>query len=220
MSEQANEGQGQESGQGATGTGQESTGQQGQQGGQTGQESGQGQGQESGGFDLSKIEDPNLRAFLEHQQKDTAEARREAAQYRTQLRETQQTLQQMQRQGETEAQRQERERAEADQERERLREENRMLKVTGVVAEKATAAKAFSPTAVLNMIKGSIEYDADGRPTNVDTLIADLKRTDPYMFQRSRVATDASAGGSGGSPAPSMNDRIRQAAGRGRVQED
>jgi hypothetical protein len=223
MSEQANE-TGQESGQGATGTGQEPTGQQGAQQGQgTGQESGNGQqGSDQRGsgadFDLSKIQDPNLRAYLEHQQKATAEARREAATYRTQLREVQANLTQQQQANETAEQKAQREQVERDERTQRLEQENRDLKVGAVVRSAAATAKAFSADTVWAMIKDQVTTDDQGKPTNVEALIADLKRDHAYVFQRARSTAVAGAGGTG--PALTMNDRIRAGVRRGPSQED
>src|SRR5690349_7375526 len=120
--------QGQEPGTGTTGAGQEPTGQQQGQDGQQG--SGQApEHQQAPQFDLSQIQDPALRAYLEGQQAEAREARREAANYRTQLRDVQQQHDQFRQQHETDEQRAQREAAEREQRLTALEAENRLLKV-------------------------------------------------------------------------------------------
>lgn len=211
MSESAGD-TGQEPGQQAQGTSQED----GQQGG-TGQESGQqGQeGQESQTFDLDAIQDPALKGYLSTLAKDVRESRQEAANYRTQLRQTQNQLQELTRKGETDADRQERERKEAQEERAKLIEENRNLKVGQAAVSAATKAMALNPATVAGLISSKVTLDENGDPTNVDALISDLKRTDAYLFKR--ISGDAGGGGGEQRPANNMNDNIRNALGRGAV---
>lgn len=199
---------GQEPGQGTNGTGQEPPA------GQQGQEPGQGQPANGAEFDLSKVEDPGLKAYLEKLSSDTQEARQEAARYRTELRTAQQAAQEAARANESAEQRAERERQEREQETERLRAENRDLKVGTVVRDQAAKANALNPTAVYALIKDRVTVDDDGKPTNVDALLTELKRTDAYLFKR--TTADAGEGaGAGSGPASTMNDQIRQMAGRG-----
>ena len=49
------------------------------------------------------------------------------------------------------------------------------------------------------LIQGKIEYDADGKPTNVDKLIADLVKDKPYLLKQEQ--------GGGGSVANPANGR-------------
>lgn len=212
-------GTGQESGSQTSGAGQESGQQQqgnGQQGGQqqgTGQEPGQqGGGQGGQEFDLASIQDPALKGYLEALSRDVQESRREAATYRTQLRDAQQQVQQFQRQNETDAQRLEREQRERDAETERLRQENRDLKVGTAATAAATKANALNPATVVGLISSKVQLDDQGNPTNVDALITDLKKSDPYLFRR--VSGDAGGGSGEQRPSGSMNDMIRGAFGR------
>jgi hypothetical protein len=209
MTTQANE-TGQEPGTGTGGTGQES--------GQSGQEGQEPTGQPANGaeFDLSKVEDPNLRAYLQKVSTDATEARQEAAKYRTELRAAQQAATEAARANESAEQKAERERQERDQRLERLEQENRDLKVGTVVRDQAGKANALNPTAVYALIKDRVTVDDDGKPTNVDALLTELKRTDAYLFRR--TTADAGAGtGTESGPGQTMNDQIRQAAGRGTV---
>ena len=176
--------QGQESGnqQGGT-TGQESGAGagQGQESGQQGQNQQQGTGQQGQGqasqFDLSTIQDPALRSYLETIQKDLSETRQEAARYRTERN----TLQQAQ---ETEAERIQREAAERDERLRTLEEENRALKVNGLVETAAKEAKAHNPATVVRMLASQVELGEDGKPKNLTDLLTALRQSDPYLFKR------------------------------------
>lgn len=189
----------------------------GQNGGQPGQAPGQNGGQQGqqqqgnqGTPDLSGITDPNLRAWVEAQARETREAREEAARYRTERNGFQQQIQQFQRQNETAEQQAQREQAEREAETQRLRDENRSLRVGQAFATAATAAHALDPGALLNLIGGpaKVELDDQGKPTNVDALITQARETYPWAFSR----TSADAGGGAGQQTLSsggMNDFIR-----------
>lgn len=193
--------------------GQEPTAQQGQQGAGTGQEPNP-QTPQTGTpqrFDPSSIEDPAIRAVVERITKDAEEARREAARYRTEARTFQEQITERQRQDETAEQTAARLQQESQDRLAALEEENRSLKVGSVVREKASAARAFNPAVVLTMIDKDIQVDEKGNPTNVDALLADLKTSDPYLFQRQHSGADGGAGGGAGNGAPvtGVNDLIR-----------
>lgn len=222
MSQQATEqgGQGQESGT-QQGAGTQGAGQEPPQGGGQSQEGGQqqqGQQQQTGEFDLSTIQDPALRAYLEKVQKDAQEARQEAARYRTERNTYQQQAQTFQRQNETEQERQQREAQEAQERLERLERENRELRVGTALQAAATQAHAFNPALVASMLDAKVTLDDKGNPVNVQDLLKDLRQSDPYLFKR----TDANGGegtGQQGQPTGNMNDVIRGqiAARRGRT---
>lgn len=215
MSTNATEQPGQEPGAaGATGTeGQEPQSQNGDQGQEPGAEGTQ-------GFDPSTIQDPALRAYLEKLDKDTKEARQEAARYRTERNALQEAETQRQRQNETAEQAAQRE---ADEQRERLEKlerENRDLRVGSVLREKATAAKAHDPALVASLLDAKVQVDDKGGVTNADDLLAELRQTSPYLFKRTRSdGGDGNGADNDGAPAGgSMNDIIRgqMAARRGR----
>lgn len=140
--------------------------------------------------DLTAITDPTLRSYVESQLRDAAEARQEAARYRTQAREAQGKVTEYERASETAEQTAERERAERDAETERLRQENRDLRVGGTVKAAALEAKAFDPELVYTLVESQVVLDEQGGPTNVAALLSDLRRDKPYLFRR----TDAGAG--------------------------
>lgn len=213
--EQTGGGQGQESGAANQGQGQESTqGNQQQQGNGQGQESGasqqQQQGTDQGQFSLESITDPAVRAYVEAQQRQAQEARQEAARYRT---ERNQVVQQ----NETEQERIARENQERQDRLDTLERENRELKVGQAIQAAATDAKAFNPALVARMLDDKVTLGDDGKPTNLQDLLRDLRQSDPYLFKR--ASTDAGEGGDEQSkPTGNMNDVIRGqiAARRGR----
>lgn len=213
MSTSSTEGgnQGQESGTATQGQGQEST--QGQ--GSTGQESGtqgqSGQSSQAGEFSLDAITDPAVRAYVEAQQRQAAEARQEAARFRTERNTLQQQAQDAQRQNETDQQRIEREATERQERLEALERENRTLKVGAAIRSAAAEAKAFNPNLIASMLDSRVTLGDDGKPTNLQDLLRELRQSDPYLFKRG----DANGGegtGQQSAPATSMNDVIRNAA--------
>jgi hypothetical protein len=206
-------GQGQESGAATQGQGQESTQGEQQQGQGQGQESGasqQQQGTDQGQFSLDAITDPAVRAYVEAQQRQAQEARQEAARYRTERN----TLVQ---QNETEQERIAREATERQERLEALEQENRSLKVGQAIQAAASDAKAFNPVLVAQMLDAKVTLGDDGKPTNLQDLLKDLRQSDPYLFKR--ADTNAGEGKDEQSkPTGSMNDVIRSqvAARRGR----
>lgn len=179
----------------------------------------QGQGGSGDQFDVSTIQDPQVRAYVEGLQRETGEARDQAARYRTERNTVRDQFTNLQQQHETAEQRAAREQQERDQaaqaERERLttlETENRALRAAAAIATAATGA--HNPDVVARMIGPQVTYDDQGQPTNVQDLVANLRQSDPYLFRR--TSADAGAGGGEGNQTPpSMNDWIRgQAAAR------
>lgn len=208
--------------------GQEPGTQQGQEGSQ-GQEPGtqQTQGQEPGSQqqdtgtdqapDFSSIQDPAVRAHLERLDKDAREARAEAARYRTERNTARQQATEAQRANETAEQTAQREAQEAQERTERLERENRDLKIGGALRDAATAAKAHNPQRVVDLLTAKVELDDEGKPTNVQDLLKDLRKSDPYLFKRAQQ--DGGEGNDGdAAPSGDMNSVIRSqvAARRGR----
>lgn len=185
---------------GGNGQGQEppANGQQGQEsGGQQQQETGNGSGEQ---IDYSTIQDPALRGHLERLDKAAREARADAARYRTERNAERDKVTEFQRQNETAEQKAQREQQEREQqaqtdkaERQALEQENRRLRNATAVQAAAVAAKAFNPARVMEMIQDQVTLDSDGKPNNLDDLLKELRKTDPYMFKR--ASTDAGNGG-------------------------
>ena len=82
-----------------------------------------------------------------------------------------------------------------------------------------TAAKtAGAPDGdlIYRVIKSDIEFDDNGKPTNLSALIDDLKQLSPNLFKVEPKRIDGGAGnGTKPKTSDSMNSFIRQAAGRG-----
>jgi len=84
-------------------------------------------------------------------------------------------------------------------------------------ATRDAAKKAGAPDAdlIYRVIKGDIEYADDGTPSNLKTLIDDLKQLSPNLFKAESKRIDGGAGnGSKPKVSESMNSFIRSAAGR------
>jgi hypothetical protein len=203
--------------------GQESGTEQGQNG-STGQESGTegGQGQESGTQqetgtpDLTSITDPVLRGWVEQQAQQAAEARREAARYRTERNTLQTKVTEAQRASETEQQRVERENQERQDRLDALERENRDLKVGSAIRDAAKDARAHNPQRVVDLLNAKVELDDEGKPKNLQDLLKDLRKSDPYLFKRAGSQDAGEGNGDDGAPTGTINDTIRGMARRGR----
>lgn len=219
MSVQTNGGAGQAPATGTPGQGQAPTGQQDQQG--TGQAPGQGQqGTQGQQQQVQEAFDANtpLEQLPEAIRGYVASLRQEAARYRQEARTLQEQVQQFQRQNETAEQAAQREAQEAKARLQALEQENRDLKVGAQFQRLATEARALSPAALWDLVKGrgiQVDVDDKGNPTNIPAILAGLQQSDPYLFARTPQGADG--GGAGGGTGPQgtdMNDWIR---GRGRA---
>lgn len=204
------QGQGQEPGQQQQGTGQEPG--DGQQQGGTGQGSGGQQGQQ--GPDLSSLPE-DVRTYLEKQQRDAAEARREAAKYRTDLRTAQGEVEKFRQATMTDEQRRQ---AEADalrKENETLKEQARTAGLQAAVTEQATALRFHSPRAALAMLdRSQIEYDDNGKPTNLRALLEKVAADEPYLVRRQGPGGGGEGRSRQAGASRGMNDLIRERMGR------
>lgn len=165
-------------------------------------------------FDPDTIEDPAVKAWAKMQAAELQRARQEAAQFRTERGTLQQQVQQFQRQSETAEQTAQREAQERQTRLDALEAENRDLKVGGAVQTAAVQAQAHNPAAVWELLKArgmDVPMDEQGKP-NPAPVLADLKRSDPWLFKA--PATGADGGSGGGRPAPAgtgqtINDMLR-----------
>lgn len=205
---------------GTPGQGQDPAGQQDQHPAGTPQ-AGQAPGDGDPQFSLESIQDPALKAYLQRQESELTRARQEAARYRTEARTHAEQVQQFQRQSETAEQAAQREATERQARLDALEQENRDLKVGGAVQAAAVKAQALNPTTVWDLIKArglQVETDEQGRPTNVDAVLAAVKASDPYLFRQAQVGADAGAGNGSGQvtgPAGSGDDINSLLRGRG-----
>ncbi len=80
----------------------------------------------------------------------------------------------------------------------------------------AAAAGAIYPEDIPRLVSGEVEFDDDGEPTNADDLVEALKKSKPALFGTARPgsADGGARGGGDGGKVPTMDERLRQAAGR------
>lgn len=103
---------------------------------------------------------------------------------------------------------------ELEAEREDLLRERRTYAAKEVAMSEAEKLKAKSPLRVFKLIQADIEYDDDGKPTNIAALIKEVQKDVPELFLSQNGSAD---GGAGNGRTPSgfdMNDAIRRATGR------
>lgn len=94
---------------------------------------------------------------------------------------------------------------------EALAAENRDLRLEGVVTQEATAAKALDPVLVFRALdRTAVEFDSDGKPTNVKALVGDLKKAHPSLFQRIEGSGDGGSRQGGGVRQGGMTGQIRE----------
>lgn len=106
---------------------------------------------------------------------------------------------------------------ELEEENQRLAQALVEIEVTAQV--NAAAAKLgvvdAEVVSVLLREKDTIEFDADGRPVNVEAAMKALLREKPFLSRAAAQGADAGAGTrAGATPGGGMNDLIRRAAGR------
>lgn len=116
-----------------------------------------------------------------------------------------------------ESQTEEQRRAAIERERDEAREQLRRERVERRIVSIAQAQNAVDPDAVVALIRPSeIEFDADGQPTNVESLVKALLRSKPYLSRGNPKGSANGGEGSGGSRSSGdWNSMIRRAAGRG-----
>jgi hypothetical protein len=87
----------------------------------------------------------------------------------------------------------------------------RDLSARSAVTDAATKVNAISPRAVYALIKGDLDFDDDGNPTNVDALLKQAQKDEPSLFR----AANGSGDGGKGTPAgatQNINDVFREMA--------
>lgn len=141
-------------------------------------------------------------------QRELAEARREAARHRTDLRRV--TDAQL-----TETERLQRRVAELEAEREQVIARERERAIAYAAIEAASKLGFRDPDLAVRLVDpAAVETRDDGTPRNVERLLADILARSPYLG-RSGVAPDFGGGQRGTTSAGSdMNSLIRRAAGR------
>jgi hypothetical protein len=142
-------------------------------------------------------------------QRELAEARREAAKHRTDLRKV--TDAQL-----TETERLQRRVTELEAEREAIASREKERAVRFAVLEAATKLGFRDPDLAVRLIDpAAVETKDDGTPKNVERLLAEVLARSPYLG-RTGIAPDFGGGQRGTAPTGTdMNSLIRRAAGRG-----
>jgi hypothetical protein len=82
--------------------------------------------------------------------------------------------------------------------------------------EAGREAGAKNPERLWRLIdRDAIEFDPNGEPINATSLIAELRQTDPYLFEPRRGKGGVDGGRQQGAPKFDMNSELRRAAGLG-----
>lgn len=90
----------------------------------------------------------------------------------------------------------------------------RMRDARDSVVEALSKAGCNNAAAAYRLVSDQIEFDKQGKPENLRELIAEAKALAPQLFGAAGGKSDGGAGGQSGTGGRSMNDLIRQAAGR------
>lgn len=151
---------------------------------------------------------PEVQAILDKANREAAEARKKLAAANKRLEEIDKS--QMTEAEKAEARIKELEARNAD-----LEKTARTATVSALVTAAATTAGFANPSLANRLIRAEdIEFSDDGKPTNLDALMKDLLRDNPYLVGRRGSANQGDGREGGGNTGTTMNDRIRQAAGR------
>lgn len=104
----------------------------------------------------------------------------------------------------------------AEQEKSKTLEQQLRDTLTGsMIRDSAIKAKATDPDLVRAAVdKSAVEYDGDGKPTNLDALIEAVKKAHPVLFKATQGSGDGGSQG-GSAPTSDMNELIRRGARRG-----
>ena len=99
-----------------------------------------------------------------------------------------------------------------------LTNRERTIAVRDGLAAAATAEKLALNVSTATVIRlldlDAVDFDASGNPTNLGPLLKQLAKDEPKMFEQQRRTGSADGGTGGGSAPLTMNELIRQRAGR------
>lgn len=130
-------------------------------------------------------------------------ARKEAATYRTKVK----TYEDAQK---TEAEKQAEALEAANSRTATLLARVRDLTAQSAVTEAAREAGAIEPALIYRAVRGDLEYDDDGNPTNVAAVLADLQKTAPSVFRAAGGSGDGGRGNGQGTK-QDLNALVRAA---------
>lgn len=139
-------------------------------------------------------------------QRELAAARREAASYRTKLKGYEDATK-------SEAEKAAERIAELERQNSELAAARREDSLRISASTEARKLGFRNPDLAFRLIASAVEYDDHGTPKNVDRLLADVAKSDPYLVNG---PADFGGGPRGTAPAAgnNMNELIRRAAGR------
>lgn len=149
------------------------------------------QGQESG-----EGTDPRL-----------AEVRREAASYRTKVRELEQQVEQLQQAQMSEQERIVAERDTLRAERDRLDNELAHMRKASAITQAAVAARVVDPELAVALLADGVSLDDDGKPVGVAEAVAQLVEAKPYLVASGTVTVPGSPAGQPPSPNRAENGK-------------
>lgn len=141
--------------------------------------------------------------------------RKEAAQYRTRLKELETRQQADDNAKLTEQEKLQKRLKELEQQTESQTKALRSRTTEYEVKLAAAQMGIVDPEAAWKLLDtSSLEFDADGKPKDVEKALRELLKTKTYLVGQRQPNAGAGAGGTGGNPKTTMNDAIRRAAGR------
>lgn len=142
--------------------------------------------------------------------------RKEAAQYRTRLKELETRQQAEDNAKLTEQEKLQKRLKELEQQTESQTKALRTRTTEYEVKLAAAQMGIVDPEAAWKLLDASsLEFDAEGKPKDIEKALRELVKVKTYLVgQRSAPNAGAGAGGTGGNPKTTMNDAIRRAAGR------
>lgn len=115
----------------------------------------------------------------------------------------------------TEQQRKDARLAELEAEQANWTMERQTLILRQAAFQAATAAGALYPDLVAQYVNpASVEWDKDGKPTNIGKVVADARQAYPALFRATPGSADGGAGAGAAPTGTNMNDLIRRGAGR------
>jgi len=105
--------------------------------------------------------------------------------------------------------------ADANAELTRTKDQYKQERVEGQIRVASQSLGIVDPEAAFRLLdQSTLEIDDDGKVKNAEKALRDLVKAKPYLLGGGRGSADGGAAGSAGSPKTSMNDILRDAAGR------
>lgn len=122
-----------------------------------------------------------------------SELRKEAAKYRTQVRDMEARLKEYEQAQLTEQERIAAERDELRAQLEQATTRSRRLALEGAVITAATRAGIIDPDVAVALVAGQVSYDDDGNPVGVNEAVTELVKARPYLAGSTKTVPGAPA---------------------------